>query len=83
MHQTTQTHYTLQRACPAAGRYQNTVHIVDNNIKQNPHYYKLRQAIVEHPFGTIKFWGSLHQLQKELFCFELLANCSYILQYYY
>jgi transposase len=34
--------------------YQNAVDTNNNNIKQNPHYYKRRQAIVEHPFGTIK-----------------------------
>ncbi|MBL0202375.1 MAG: transposase [Chitinophagaceae bacterium] len=34
--------------------YQDAVDINNNNIKQNPQYYKRRQAIVEHPFGTIK-----------------------------
>ena len=34
--------------------YQDAVDINDNNIKQNPQYYKRRQAICEHPFGTIK-----------------------------
>ena len=34
--------------------YQDAVDVNDNNIKQNPHYYKRRQAICEHPFGTIK-----------------------------
>ena len=32
--------------------YQDAVDINDNNIKQNPQYYKRRQAICEHPFGT-------------------------------
>ena len=41
--------------------------INDNNIKQNPHYYKRRQAIVEHPFGTLKrHWGFTHTLLKGL-----------------
>jgi len=47
--------------------YQDAVDINDNNIKQNPHYYKRRQAIVEHPFGTIKrHWGFTHTLLKGL-----------------
>jgi transposase len=45
--------------------YQDAVDINDNNIKQNPQYYKRRQAIVEHPFGTIKrHWGYTHTLVK-------------------
>ena len=47
--------------------YQDAVDINDNNIKQNPQYYKRRQAIVEHPFGTIKrHWGFTHTLLKGL-----------------
>jgi transposase len=47
--------------------YQDAVDINDNNIKQNPQYYKRRQAIVEHPFGTIKrHWGFTHTLMKGL-----------------
>jgi hypothetical protein len=47
--------------------YQDAVDINDNNIKQNPHYYKRRQAIVEHPFGTLKrHWGYTHTLLKGL-----------------
>jgi transposase len=47
--------------------YQDAVDLNDNNIKQNPHYYKRRQAIVEHPFGTIKrHWGYTHTLVKGL-----------------
>ena len=47
--------------------YQDAVDINDNNIKQNPHYYKRRQAIVEHPFGSIKrHWGYTHTLLKGL-----------------
>jgi len=47
--------------------YQGAVDINDNNIKTNPHYYKRRQAIVEHPFGTIKrHWGFTHTLLKGL-----------------
>jgi transposase len=47
--------------------YQDAVDINDNNIKQNPQYYKRRQAIVEHPFGTIKrHWGYTHTLVKGL-----------------
>lgn len=47
--------------------YQDAVDTNDNNIKQNPKYYKRRQAICEHPFGTIKrHWGYTHTLLKGL-----------------
>jgi transposase len=47
--------------------YQDAVDINDNNIKQNPHYYKRRQSICEHPFGTIKrHFGFTHTLLKGL-----------------
>jgi len=47
--------------------YQDAVDINDNNIKENPQYYKQRQAIVEHPFGTIKrHFGYTHTLLKGL-----------------
>jgi len=47
--------------------YQDAVDVNDNNIKKNPHYYKRRQAIVEHPFGSIKrHWGYTHTLLKGL-----------------
>ena len=47
--------------------YQDAVDLNNNNIKQNPQYYKRRQAIVEHPFGTLKrHWGYTHTLLKGL-----------------
>ena len=47
--------------------YQDAVDINNNNIKQNPQYYKRRQAICEHPFGTLKrHWGYTHTLLKGL-----------------
>lgn len=47
--------------------YQDAVDTNDNNIKQNPEYYKRRQAICEHPFGTIKrHFGYTHTLLKGL-----------------
>ena len=47
--------------------YQDAVDMNDNNIKKNPKYYKRRQAIVEHPFGTLKrHWGFTHTLLKGL-----------------
>ena len=47
--------------------YQDAVDTNDNNIKRNPEYYKRRQAICEHPFGTIKrHWGYTHTLLKGL-----------------
>jgi transposase len=47
--------------------YQDAVDLNDNNIKKNPQYYKRRQAICEHPFGSIKrHWGYTHTLLKGL-----------------
>jgi transposase len=47
--------------------YQDAVDINGHNIKQNPQYYKRRQAICEHPFGSIKrHWGYTHTLLKGL-----------------
>jgi transposase len=47
--------------------YQDAVDTNNNNIKSNPAYYKRRQAIVEHPFGTIKrHLGYTHTLLKGL-----------------
>lgn len=47
--------------------YQDAVDTNNNNIKQNPHYYKRRQAICEHPFGTLKrHWGYTYTLLKGL-----------------
>jgi transposase len=47
--------------------YQDAVDTNDNNIKKNPQYYKRRQSIVEHPFGTLKrHWGYTHTLLKGL-----------------
>ncbi len=66
--------------------YQDAVDINDNNIKQNPQYYKRRQAICEHPFGSIKrHWGYTHTLLKGLqkvngemnlimFCYNFLRS---------
>ena len=68
--------------------YQDAVDINDNNIKQNPQYYKRRQAIVEHPFGSIKrHWGYTHTLLKGLqkvngemnlimFCYNFLRTTN-------
>ena len=39
----------------------------NENIRQNPDYYKRRQSICEHPFGTIKRqWGYTYTLMKGL-----------------
>jgi transposase len=68
--------------------YQDAVDINDNNIKQNPQYYKRRQAICEHPFGTIKrHLGYTHTLVKGLekvngemnlimFCYNFLRTTN-------
>jgi len=44
----------LPKRITQRSEYQGAVDINDNNIKQNQQYYKRRQAICEHPFGTIK-----------------------------
>jgi transposase len=45
--------------------YQDAVDINNYNIKRNGAYYKKRQAICEHPFGTIKRqWGFTYTLVK-------------------
>jgi transposase len=47
--------------------YQDAVDLNNNNIKQNREYYRKRQAICEHPFGTIKRqWGFSYTLVKGL-----------------
>jgi len=57
----------LEKRIIQRSEYQDAVEINDNNIKQNPQYYKRRQAICEHPFGTIKrHWGYSHTLLKGL-----------------
>lgn len=68
--------------------YQDAVDINDNNIKRNPQYYKRRQAICEHPFGTLKrHWGYTHTLLKGLqkvngemnlimFCYNFLRTTN-------
>ena len=42
--------------------YQDAVDINDNNIKHNPHYYKRRQAICEHPLAASNGTGVTHIL---------------------
>ncbi len=57
----------LPRRIIHRSEYQDAVDMNDNNIKQNPQYYKRRQAICEHPFGSIKrHWGYTHTLLKGL-----------------
>jgi hypothetical protein len=47
--------------------YQDAVDRNNENIRQNPDYYKRRQSICEHPFGTIKRqWGYTYTLVKGL-----------------
>jgi transposase len=47
--------------------YQDAVDRNNRNIKENPDYYKRRQSICEHPFGTIKRqWGYTYTLMKGL-----------------
>jgi len=47
--------------------YQDAVERNNANIRNNPDYYKRRQSICEHPFGTIKRqWGYTYTLMKGL-----------------
>ncbi|MFC0771933.1 transposase [Terrimonas alba] len=47
--------------------YQDAVDRNNKNIRENPAYYKRRQSICEHPFGTIKRqWGYTYTLMKGL-----------------
>ncbi|HET9824027.1 MAG TPA: IS1182 family transposase [Chitinophagaceae bacterium] len=65
---------TLKKYCTKLNRriihrseYQDAVDRNNENIRQNPDYYKRRQSICEHPFGTIKRqWGYTYTLIKGL-----------------
>ena len=47
--------------------FQDAVDRNNENIRKNPDYYKRRQSICEHPFGTIKRqWGYTYTLMKGL-----------------
>jgi transposase len=47
--------------------YQDAVDHNNTKIRSNPDYYKKRQSICEHPFGTIKRqWGYTYTLMKGL-----------------
>ena len=47
--------------------YQDAVDRNNKNIRNHPAYYKRRQSICEHPFGTIKRqWGYTYTLMKGL-----------------
>lgn len=47
--------------------YQEAVDRNNKNIRESPDYYKRRQSICEHPFGTIKRqWGYTYTLMKGL-----------------
>lgn len=47
------------------GIYQEDLENNEKRVKQNPEYYKLRQQITEHQFGTLKRqWGFTYTLMK-------------------
>lgn len=47
--------------------YQESVDANDKRVKEQHSYYRRRQAIVEHPFGTMKRnWGFDHTLMRGL-----------------
>jgi len=46
--------------------YADNVEINNRLVKENPQIYRLRQEIIEHPFGTMKRqWGYDHTLMKK------------------
>ncbi len=46
--------------------YAENVEINNNLVKENPQIYRLRQEIIEHPFGTMKRqWGYDHTVMKK------------------
>lgn len=48
------------------GIYQETLENNENRVNQTPDYYRLRQQITEHQFGTLKRqWGFTYTLMKE------------------
>ena len=57
---------------------------IDRNNKrvtQNPAYYKQRQQIIEHQFGTLKrHWGFNHLLTRGKY--KVLSECALILTIY-
>jgi transposase len=65
---------TLKKFCTKLNKriihrseYQDAVEHNNKNIRNNPDYYKRRQSICEHPFGTIKRqWGYTYTLMKGL-----------------
>jgi transposase len=65
---------TLKKNCTKLNKriihrseYQDAVDRNNANIRSNPDYYKRRQSICEHPFGTIKRqWGYTYTLMKGL-----------------
>jgi hypothetical protein len=45
--------------------YQEALEENQKRVEENPEYYRLRQQITEHQFGTIKRqWGFTHTLMK-------------------
>ena len=45
--------------------YQDAVDRNNNRVTKNPNYYRLRQQLIEHQFGTFKrHWGFTHTLMK-------------------
>jgi transposase len=53
----------------------------NNRVKQNPAYYKQRQQIIEHQFGTLKrHWGFNHLLTRGKD--KVLSECALIFTIY-
>ena len=58
---------SLKRRAIHRSEFQDAVDMNNKIIKKSPEVYKRRQAIVEHPFGTIKRqWGYSYTLLKGL-----------------
>jgi len=45
--------------------YQKAIEANEKRVKENPEYYRLRQQVTEHQFGTLKRqWGFTFTLMK-------------------
>jgi len=47
--------------------HEAVLEVVQDRLDRNPQMMTMRRSVVEHPFGTLKFWmGSVHFLMKRL-----------------
>ncbi|NQX84499.1 MAG: transposase [Flavobacteriaceae bacterium] len=67
-------------------KYQEAIESNEKRVKENSDYYRLRQQVTEHQFGTLKRqWGFTNTLMKgkehvlsevnlEMICYNLLGD---------